>query len=645
MNSPAKRAMVIGFDGASMEIVKHMVDAGHTPNIAKLLENGVYREMLGVVPTLTPPGWTTLATGAWAGTHGVTDFNIRNYDSYIPDSIWGINTDLCEAEFIWNAAERCGKIPILVKQEISWPPTITKGIQVEGTGPGVSNYHQVAGYHLFVTEQFRGHPIGGEKDPEKVDPSALQTGAQADLVQIRPAEGWANAPQSARPPLEVELVMRPLHRGQPRMLRGEVGTPKSYWALIYASGDDYDRLLVAPEKDGANAFADLGVKEWSDWWTDVFVIDGEAIEGNVRCKLIALSEDGQHIELFFPQIWPTEGDFTFPEHISAEITAKVGPFLQNPARDALGLIDDDTYFEVLDYHFQCLAKTSQYLLKNYDWNLFYTETHASDYGSHYFLRQADPICGADPDVVARSYEGLVRTYKAMDWWMGELMTLMDEDTVLAIVSDHGGTPDKYGRTDVEQVLEQAGLITFKTENGKKAIDWSKTKACPLGICNIFLNIEGREPEGIIPEEQFEEAQWEVIHALMEYRHPVTGECPFVLALTRKDAEVLNLWGDRVGDVVFVLRPEYDAAHGQQMASATLGIGGQHAVFVMSGAGIKKGVHLKGQVRQVDVAPTISYLLGMDVPRDAEGGVVYEALEDPNWHLSEIQRLMAQCGEK
>jgi predicted AlkP superfamily phosphohydrolase/phosphomutase len=645
VNSPAKRAMVIGFDGASMEIVKHMVDAGHTPNIAKLLENGVYREMLGVVPTLTPPGWTTLATGAWAGTHRVTDFNIRNYDSYIPDSIWGINTDLCEAEFIWNAAERCGKIPILVKQEMSWPPTITKGIQVEGTGPGVSNYHQIAGYHLFVTEQFRGHPIGGEKDPEKVDPSALQTGAQADLVQIRPAEGWANAPQSAKPPLEAELVMRPLHRGQPRMLRGKVGTPKSYWALIYASGDDYDRLLVAPEKDGANAFADLGVKAWSDWWTDDFVIDGEAVEGNVRCKLIALSEDGQHIELFFPQIWPTEGDFTFPAHISAEITAEVGPFLQNPARDALGLIDDDTYFEVLDYHFQCLAKTSQYLLSTYDWNLFYTETHASDYGSHYFLRQADPICGADPDVVARSYEGLVRTYKAMDWWMGELMTLMDEDTMLAIVSDHGGTPDKYGRTDVEQVLVEAGLLAFKTENGKKGIDWSKTKACPLGNCSIFLNIEGREPEGIIPEDQFEEAQWELIHALMEYRHPVTGECPFVLALTRKDAEVLNLWGDRVGDVVVVLRPEYDAAHGQQMASATLGIGGQHAVFVMSGAGIKKGVHLKGQVRQVDVAPTISYLLGMDVPRDAEGGVVYEALENPNWHLSEIQRLMAQCGEK
>ena len=160
MNSPARKAIVVGFDGASMELVKHMVDKGYAPNIAKLIEGGVYREMLGVLPTLTPPGWTTLATGAWAGTHKVTDFNIRNYDSYIPDSIWGINTDLCKAEYIWNTAERCGKIPMLVKQEISWPPTITKGIQVEGTGPGVSNHAQIAEWrrHQSILRTLKRRP-------------------------------------------------------------------------------------------------------------------------------------------------------------------------------------------------------------------------------------------------------------------------------------------------------------------------------------------------------------------------------------------------------------------------------------------------------------------------------------------------------
>jgi predicted AlkP superfamily phosphohydrolase/phosphomutase len=357
---------------------------------------------------------------------------------------------------------------------------------------------------------------------------------------------------------------------------------------------------------------------------------------------MVLSDDAQHVELYFPQIWPTAGSWTLPERFAQEITDHVGPFIQNPARDALGKIDDDTYFEVLDDHFKSLAGTSRFLLENNEWHLLYTETHASDYGSHFFLRLADPIAGAPPETTKRSYEGLVRTYQAMDWWMGELMSLMDEDTIIVIVSDHGGTPDQHGRTAIEDVLVQAGLLAYKDgPDGKQAIDWAKTKACPLGICNIFINLKEREPEGIVEPEDFFTVQKEIIAALYEYTHPLTGEHPFALALTRDDAEMINLWGELVGDVVFVLRPEYDAAHGQQMPSAKLGIGAQHAVFVMAGAGVKKGVHLKGQVRQVDVAPTISYLIGIDVPRDAEGGVVYEALENPNWHLTEIRRLMAE----
>jgi predicted AlkP superfamily phosphohydrolase/phosphomutase len=505
----------------------------------------------------------------------------------------------------------------------------------------VSNYHQVAGYHLFVTDHYTGYPIGGEKDSETVDPSALQSGAFLDPIQVLPAKGWQNVPASAKPLLEAELVIKPLIRGQPLMLRGKEGTPKPYYALIYATGDGgYDRLLVAPEKDATKAFTILEVKGWSDWWRDSFLIDGEPVEGSVRCKLMVLSENGQQVELFFPQIWPTTGDWAYPEGIAQQIAQNVGPFLQNPARDAQGRIDDDTYFEVLDYHFKCLAETALYLLKNNAWHLFYTETHASDYGSHFFLRLADPISGAPPETVKRSYAGLVRTYQAMDWWIGQLMTQMDEDIIFVIVSDHGGTPDQHGRTRIEDVLVQAGLLAYKTDqDGKQVVDWSRTVACPLANCNIFINLKDREPEGIVDPEDFFTVQKEVIAALFEYVHPRTGEHPFALALTRDDAEMINLWGELVGDVVFVLRPEYDAAHGQHMPSARLGMGAQHAVFVMAGAGVKKGVHLVGQVRQVDVAPTISYLIGMDVPRDAEGGVVYEALEDPNWHLTEIRRLM------
>ncbi|MGH2461179.1 MAG: hypothetical protein ACRDIY_20160, partial [Chloroflexota bacterium] len=126
--------------------------------------------------------------------------------------------------------------------------------------------------------------------------------------------------------------------------------------------------------------------------------------------------------------------------------------------------------------------------------------------------------------------------------------------------------------------------------------------------------------------------------LHAYADPATGQHPFTLALTRADAEMVNLWGDLIGDVVYALRPGFDGAHGKQLPSTSFGIGGQHSTFVLAGAGVKRGVALRRQVRVVDVAPTIAYLLGVPMPANVEGGVVYEALEDPNWPLTEITRL-------
>ena len=102
--------------------------------------------------------------------------------------------------------------------------------------------------------------------------------------------------------------------------------------------------------------------------------------------------------------------------------------------------------------------------------------------------------------------------------------------------------------------------------------------------------------------------------------------------------MLNLWGDLVGDVVYALKPGHDGAHGKQLPSVSFGIGGQHSTFILAGAGVRRGVALQRQVRVVDVAPTLAYLLGLPMPANVEGGIIYEALEDPNWPLTALQRL-------
>ncbi len=324
-----------------------------------------------------------------------------------------------------------------------------------------------------------------------------------------------------------------------------------------------------------------------------------------------------------------------PSTVAVQIDAEVGSFLQNPARDALGQIDDDTYFELLEYHHQRLADVATHLATINNWDVLMVESHAPDYASHFFLSQADEISGAAPETIHRCREGIRRTYESVDRMIGRLMQLADENTVILVCSDHGGTPNQFKAVDIEKVLEETGFIV-RTTDGE--IDWTKTRAVNVGLVHIFINLAGREPNGIVTLEAYEATQREIIDALHAYQDPETGRQPFTLAVTRADAEMLNLHGELVGDVVYALRPEFDGAHGKQLPSVSFGIGGQHSTFILSGAGVREGIALKRQVRVVDVAPTLCYLLGLPMPENVEGGVVYEALEDVNWHLTKLAEL-------
>jgi predicted AlkP superfamily phosphohydrolase/phosphomutase len=320
--------------------------------------------------------------------------------------------------------------------------------------------------------------------------------------------------------------------------------------------------------------------------------------------------------------------------VADEIYENVGPFLQNPGRDALGLVDDDTFFELLEYHHEHLADVAHYLTSNRPWDILFVETHASDYCDHFFIGQSDPISGAGAETRKRCRTGLDKTYASIDRWIGRIFEIADEHTVVVIASDHGGTPSQFTPVDVNAVLEKAGLLY---RNGGE-IDWSKTRAARVGLIHIFINLKGREPAGIVDPSDYEKTRREIIDALMIYRDPDSGRRPFTLALTREDAEVLNLWGDLIGDVVYAVHPGFDGAHGQHLPVGTFGLSGQHSVFIMSGPGVRKGSALEKQVRVVDVAPTLCYLLGWPMPKHVEGGIIYEALKDPDWQLKALKAI-------
>ena len=114
------------------------------PNLQKFVEKGAQREdltMMGAHPTLTPPMWTSLATGAYPMTHGITCFNRQN-GTHLDEIGYNFSSLDCQAEQIWNVTAEAGKKTLVWHWPGgSWPPSSDNPnlYVVDGTQPGVVN--------------------------------------------------------------------------------------------------------------------------------------------------------------------------------------------------------------------------------------------------------------------------------------------------------------------------------------------------------------------------------------------------------------------------------------------------------------------------------------------------------------------------
>ena len=104
MERKTEKLIVLGIDGMDPKFTKYLLDKGEMPTIKKLIERGACREdlaLLGGMPTITPPMWTTLSTGAYASTHGITGFwNVDPEDH--SRLIYALDSKVSKAEQVWN---------------------------------------------------------------------------------------------------------------------------------------------------------------------------------------------------------------------------------------------------------------------------------------------------------------------------------------------------------------------------------------------------------------------------------------------------------------------------------------------------------------------------------------------------------------
>ena len=140
-NNACQKLLVLGVDGMDPSLTRKFVAAGLMPHVEEYIRRGAQRQdlaLLGALPTITPPMWTTLATGAYPMTHGIEDFNI-NMKGELDVNFAGIFSKYCHAELLWNVTAEAGKKTLVWHWPGSaWPPTSDSPnlMVVDGTSPG-----------------------------------------------------------------------------------------------------------------------------------------------------------------------------------------------------------------------------------------------------------------------------------------------------------------------------------------------------------------------------------------------------------------------------------------------------------------------------------------------------------------------------
>jgi predicted AlkP superfamily phosphohydrolase/phosphomutase len=134
------KVMIVGFDAATWGLAKPWVTQGHLPNLARLMSEGTYGKFRSVMPPVTPPAWTSFATGKNPGKHGVFDFMESKPGSY---GLSYTNATSRRARTVWKILNDAGFTTGTTNIPFTYPPEPLKGYQISGMDTPSARSHFV----------------------------------------------------------------------------------------------------------------------------------------------------------------------------------------------------------------------------------------------------------------------------------------------------------------------------------------------------------------------------------------------------------------------------------------------------------------------------------------------------------------------
>jgi len=640
-----QKLLMLGLDAALPDLIAKFTEEGSMPVTKKLIEKGWFSRMITTFPPLTAAAWGAITTGAGPGTAGIPSLMVHKPGE--PLDKW--HTSFCrhilEAETLWEAAGKTGSKTLLVNWPVTWPLAVDNGIQLAASlNPPFRYFYMplwdVASSAIFSTGVERCNQVPGR---------AIQ-------VHPQPAKDWINIPSHSATPLDVVIEVPPAY-----------AKGSTYHVLLLDSkGKGYDQILISRSKDAAEAVTTLKVGEKSAWISETFTnAEGQLHAGRFYFYLVKL--DGPDSFKLYQSAINTAEEITLPPELTKELDKAASPYIEvdDPWAYMDGWVDIDFYLDQLTAQNDWWAKATIYGLNRIDSDLAFSWVGTIDHIQHVLYGGIDPnSIHYNPEEAPIIMDHIRRIYAEVDARIGRILEHVDLDnTLVCLVSDHGFSSLERSPY-IKHHLAKAGLLSFNldTETGAMEIDWSKTKCFPLepGHAHIFVNLKGRDPQGIVEPADYEKVQEEIIDVLLSLRDPKTGHHVVTTAVRKKEAGMLgvveNQGYERIGDVLFALKPQYMANPFVYPAAVKYRDGTErfipnpedfepaelhrnftgvhlslpslkemHAAVVLAGNGIPN-LRRKNPINIIDLAPTLAYLLGTPTPKDAEGNILKEMVK-------------------
>ena len=122
-----QKVVVIGVDGATLDLMEPWMKEGKLPNFEKIKEKGVWGKLSSTIPPFSAPAWTSIITGCNPGKHGIYGFERTD----ILESRF-VNSHYRKAPAIWKFLTDIGMKNIIVNVPVTFPPEKINGVMITG---------------------------------------------------------------------------------------------------------------------------------------------------------------------------------------------------------------------------------------------------------------------------------------------------------------------------------------------------------------------------------------------------------------------------------------------------------------------------------------------------------------------------------